>query len=52
MPFCRKCKSYKLEMDMTFNDLCKVCFITNENNYWNLKSKEGIKTKRKKGLIS
>jgi len=51
MPICKVCKLEKLDMDMTFNDLCKNCFINNENDYWKLKSIKALKPKREKGLL-
>ena len=51
MPFCKNCNKEKMEMDMTFDDLCKNCFIKNENDFWKSQSIKGIKTKKKKEVI-
>lgn len=41
----------KLDMDMTFDDLCKVCFTKNEYAFREMITKKAMKTKRLKGLI-
>ena len=51
MPFCRICNIEKLEMDMTFDNLCKVCFSKDDSAYYNLLGQKAHKAKmRNKGV--
>jgi len=46
MPFCKNCNKEKMEMDMTFDDLCKNCFAIDDSNYYISNSHKSQKARK------